>query len=170
MFNSPLQGDNKTMTNFQEGDRIMCIKRPDSGNNGNFGREGVVTDVDDGVVYVEYDNGNTGNSDKPELYYKKIVTAGHRARDGKYVSSTSHREPKTFMDGITAAIRRATMGQPNKNLVKAGLMTEDGLFTESAVAYLAQQACAADVALGANSALVTAANAIIADRKENKED
>lgn len=156
------------MTNFREGDRIECIKRPDSGN-GNYGRQGVVTEInEDGVVYVEYDNGNTGQSDKPESYYKKVVTAGYRAKDGKYVTGTSYREPKNIMDGITAAIRRATMGQPNKNLVKAGLMTEGGMFTLAAVEYLAQQACAADVALGATSVLVTAATAIIADRKEQK--
>lgn len=152
-------------TEYKEGARIKCIKRPENGN-GNFGRLGTVTEVDeDGIVYVEYDNGNTGQSNKPELYYQIVTYTGVKAGKTRTISSPSYRTSNNFMDGALNIVKRMTLTADDKKLIRAGLMTECGLYTDQATAIVEQEAAAA-----ARTRLLEVATAIIADRKEAKED
>lgn len=153
-------------TNFRVGDRIECVKRPDSGT-GNFGRLGTVTEVEDGEVFVEYDNGNTGSSNRPGLYYKKVKYEGYKAGTVRKVSGPVHREGKNIMEQGLNIIKRMTMTADDRKLVKAGIKTECGLYTEFGINVLLQ-----DLAGTAESKarLIEVADAVIAERKEQKEE
>ena len=57
---------------FYENDHIVNIDpRVQPGKNA--GQYGVVTKVQGGYVYVKYENGSIGRSDKPEKYYKRVA-------------------------------------------------------------------------------------------------
>lgn len=153
-------------TNYREGDRIKCIKRPDNGKNGNFGKLGKVTEVDeDGVVYVQYDDGITGYAGHPERYYQKVNYSGYKPGTTRKVSGPTHRESNNFMDGALNTVKRMTLSADDKKLIRTGLMTECGLYTEEAQAVVNQDAAAAT-----RTRLLAVADAILADRKDAKED
>ncbi len=153
------------MTNFRVGDRIKNICRPKSGM-GNYGEKGTVVDIDtdNGRVYVEYDNGDTGHSTNPDKYYQKLNYEGYRAGTTKRVSSPVYREGKNMFDKAVNAVKRMTLSAEDKLLIREGLMTECGVYTESAIAIINQ-----DNAGAQKARLVEVATAMKADRKEDKE-
>lgn len=158
------------MNKFRIGDRIENIDpRDDAGDN--YGEEGFVTDIDNTYVYVEYDNGTTGKSKVPEKYYQIISDRNARVNGARATSNTNtHMTPiqLTPIQSVLSAVKRALMSTTEKALIDSGLKDACGTYTPTAIAILAQSAAAADVALGTDSVLIAAANAVMAEKKENK--
>lgn len=165
MFNSPAQGISH-MTNFRIGDAVKNLRT----QGDNAGKTGKIVDVYEDVygneMYkVRYSDGSTGKTDEPERYYQKVATNGYKSGTTRKVSGTTYRESKNFMNEAVNAVKRLTMSAEEKALIKAGLKTEYGLYTDEAIAVILQDLCAENVAR-----LNTVATAILADRKEEKED
>ncbi len=163
---------------FKLGQRIKNID-PRENAGANVGEKGMIVEIANGKVYVEYDNGDTGNSAKPEKYYQ-ILNEGRickewQDRENGYDCGPCEKyadKPSINMNPISSAIKavkRALMSSTDRALIDAGLKDECGTFTATAIELLNQSACEADVASGANSVLVSASTAILADRKAKKE-
>lgn len=105
------------MQNFKVGYRIQNIDPRDEPGE-NYGEYGTVTRVANDLVYVEYDNGNTGNSAKPEKYYKIVERAQCSA-------------PKT-MNSIVTFIKNLTLSADEKLLREVGLKNECGEYSSQA--------------------------------------
>lgn len=156
--------------NFKVGDRIRNIDPRTSDKRGaNYGEYGEVTDVDDGIVYVEYDNGDEGNSAKPEKYYQIIEKADNACRPCKeeYAPRTNTKTMSVIQSAVRA-VKRFAMSATERNLIDAGLKDECGVYTDTAKELLLQTMGDTDVA-STNSVLVAASNAILAERKAQKD-
>lgn len=143
------------MNNFRIGQRIRNIKKPKSGG-GNYLEFGEVVDVIDGVVYVEYENGDEGHSSKPSEYYQII----NNAQGNSYVVDAP---VKTNMN-LLRTIKRMTMNAGQKALIDSDLKSECGTYTKDAIDVLLQEYAAENEAR-----LIEIANGILEERKAQKE-
>ncbi len=151
------------------GQRVKNID-PRDNPGANFGEKGTVTAVINGVVYVDYDNGDSGNARKPEKYYK-ILNEGRIAKEYRNDTpsyNTTSPAPKP-MKGIIETMKRMAMQvtAPNKlKLIDSGLMLADGTYTADAKEAVLQTFCDTEPS---QTTLLAIADAILADRKAKKD-
>lgn len=162
-----------------EGQRIKNIKE----DSQFFGEKAMVTKVTSQKTYVEYDNGEKGFSTKPDEHYQ-VLNEGRICKEWRErnqgtdtacdpCNSTYENSEKPYMEKAVSsaikAVKRALMSKTDRDLIDAGLKDECGTYTATALELLAQANAQEDVDSGADSVLVSASSAILADRKAKKE-
>lgn len=102
------------MSKYNVGDKILNISTRGEINDG---KRGEIALVKDGIVYVRYEDGNAGQSEAPEVWYKII----NNARSNNLIMNTINK----FLDIFAS--------EPQKSLKKAGLVDEKGIATADGV-------------------------------------
>lgn len=97
---------------YEVGQRILNIN-PDCEKE-NAGEYGEIVAVMCGFVHVEYDNGNTGKSNKPEKYYKIV---GHNVATAT---------PKNNVNSIVKFAKNLVLSADEKLLRKHNLKNDCG--------------------------------------------
>lgn len=149
------------MKNFYIGATVENIHE----DSERYGETATVISFGGHGIAVQYDDGYVGKAITASKYYRVL-------NDAPCGRSAGASEGSTMMEGIGSvlkAVKRMAMGANDKALIDSGLKDECGNYTCTAIALLNQNAAAADVALGTESVLISAANAVLADRKAKKD-
>jgi len=113
-------------TDYCVGDKIQNVS-PDSKKGKNYMQYGLVTEVWGGTVRVQYDNGNSGESNNPRRYYKIIARKMYPITQGGQSAKSNN-----VMNTIKNFVRNLTLSTSEKLLQKYNLKTDCGSYTDQA--------------------------------------
>lgn len=148
---------------FEVGDIIVNIDpRVECGMNS--GKIGKIVQIDyEGYVHVQYSDGSTGKSNKPEKYYRHAFSSERERYYQKLTPSNNKEVINTPMSTIKTFFKNITLSKSEKLLRKYGLKTECGEYTSTAIDIVIAKLCADNEAH-----LIEIAEGFEAEIKEDK--
>lgn len=129
------------MSEYKVGQRIILLD-VDTIRHENTGKSGIITSICEGIVYVEYDDGNCGKSNNPSRYYKIIE------------------EKTSIMTSIKEFVKNSLLNADEKALREVGFKDSCGNFTSEARDLAINLLCEES-----ESKMVEIAKAMIAEKK-----
>lgn len=119
---------------YNKGDRVLNIDPRDE-PSGYKGEYATVTNVVGDTVYVQYDDGHLGHSDKPWKYYKVISRASNDfvCKSNAFTNEVT-KKSTTMLQGIKNFIKNIALSSDEKLLRKYELKNDCGEYSDEAKA------------------------------------